>query len=112
MKKIILLSCFLLTDFFGFAQVTTAVATVNPVLFEENQQVTISFKLTNPVTTDLYLWAWAQDANGANIGTPNNGAWTSSSASSKLIQTGSSTYAFTYTPSVYYNTTGIAKLVF
>ena len=110
MKKIILLSCFLLTDFFGFAQVTTAVATVNPVLFEENQQVTISFKLTNPVTTDLYLWAWAQDANGANIGTPNNGAWTSSSASSKLIQTGSSTYAFTYTPSVYYNTTGIAKI--
>ncbi len=110
MKKIILLSCLLLSDFLVFAQVTTAVATVNPLLFEENQQVTISFKLTNPVTTDLYLWAWALDANNKNIGTPNNGAWTSSSASSKLTQTGSNTYVFTYTPSVYYNTTGITKI--
>ena len=110
MKKIILLSSLILIGLSGFAQVTSAIATINPVLFEENQQVTIAFKLTNPVTTDLYLWAWAQDANGANIGTPNNGAWTSSSAPSKLIQTGSSTYAFTFTPSVYYNTTGIAKI--
>ena len=110
MKKIILFYCLILIGLTGFAQVTSAIATINPVLFEENQQVTITFKLTNPVTTDLYLWAWAQDANGANIGRPNNGAWTSSSASSKLTQTGSSTYAFTYTPSVYYNTTGIAKI--
>ena len=110
MKKIILLSSLILIGLAGFAQVTSAIATINPVLFEENQQVTIAFKLTNPVTTDLYLWAWAQDANGANIGTPNNGAWTSSSASSKLTQTGSSTYAFTFTPSVYYNTSGIAKI--
>ena len=110
MKKTILFIGLILSVLSVFAQVTTAVATVNPLLFEENQQVTITFKLTNPVTTDLYLWAWAQDANGANIGTPNNGAWTSSSASSKLTQTGSSAYAFTYTPSVYYNTTGIAKI--
>lgn len=112
MKKIILLSCLILFGFYSFSQVTSAIATVNPVLFEENQSITITFKLTNPVTTDLYLWAWAKDANNNDIGTPNNGAWSSSSTTSKLTQTGSSTYTYTLTPSLYYNTTGISRIAF
>lgn len=112
MKKTILLIGLILSGLANFAQVTSAIATVNPVLFEENQQVTITFKLTNPATTDLYLWAWAKDANNNDIGTPNNGAWTASSVSSKLTQTGSSTYTYTLIPSIYYNATGIAQIAF
>jgi len=57
--------------------------------FEETQSVTVTFTLTNAVTTDLYLWAWAQDINGNGIGTPNNGTWAASATASKLTQTGS-----------------------
>lgn len=110
MKKTILLFCLIVFTSSSFAQVTSAIATVNPALFEEDQSITITFKLTNPVTTDLYLWAWAKDANNNDIGTPNNGDWTASSASSKLTQAGSSTYTYTYTPSLYYNATGISKI--
>ena len=95
-----------------FSQVTSAVGSIAPSVFEENQSVTVKFTLTTPVTGDLYLWAWAQDANGTNIGTPNNGTWNSSSTASKLTQTGSNTYTYTLTPSVYYNITGIKKLGF
>lgn len=112
MKKIISLLFVLVVGFSGFAQVTSAVATVSPALFEENQSITVTFTLTTAITGDLYLWAWAKDANDAIIGTPNNGAWTSSSPASKLKQTGSKTYSYTLTPSVYYNTTGIYKIGF
>lgn len=112
MKKIISLLCVFAISSLGFAQVTSAVATVSPALFEENQSITVTFTLTTPITGDLYLWAWAQDANGANIGTPNNGSWTASSAASKLSQNGSKTYIYTLKPSVFYNTTGIYKIGF
>jgi glycosidase len=112
MKKIISFLCVFAISTTTFAQVTSAVATVSPTLFEENQNITITFTLTTPITGDLYLWAWAQDANGANIGTPNNGSWTASSAASKLSQNGSKTYVYTLKPSVYYNTTGISKIGF
>ena len=112
MKKIISILCVFVISSLSYAQVTSAVATVSPTLFEENQSITITFTLTTPITGDLYLWAWAQDANGANIGTPNNGSWTASSAASKLSQNGSRTYIYTLNPSAYYNTSGIFRIGF
>ena len=112
MKKVILLVSFLLFETLCFAQVSSAVGNVSPKIFEENQSITVTFTLTVPISTDLYLWAWAQDANGSNIGTPNNGAWTASSVASKMTQTGSSTYTYVLTPSIYYSATGIKKIGF
>ena len=106
MKKF-LLFCFLAIGNWGYSQVTSAVATVSPAVFEENQNVTITFTLTNAIVGNIYLWAWAKDANGADIGTPNNGSWGASSTASKLTQTGAKTYIYSFVPSSYYSITGI-----
>ena len=110
MKKILLIFCFLSIGNWGYSQVTSAVATVSPNPFEENQNITITFTLTNAIVGNVYLWAWAKDANGVDIGTPNNGSWGASSTASKLTQTGAKTYIYSLTPSLYYSITGIKKL--
>ncbi|WP_316635193.1 alpha-amylase family glycosyl hydrolase [uncultured Flavobacterium sp.] len=120
MKKTLLLF-FLLLSVFSFAQIQPATYSVSPAVFEETTSITItingsSINETTWGVTDnsLYLWAWAFDTNDTTQkGTPNNGAWDASSDASKFTYNAASdTYTKTFTPTTYYNTTGIGKIGF
>src|SRR4051812_43029117 len=121
MKKTLLLF-FLFLSAVSFAQLQQTVTySVSPASFEETTSITITI---NGNTIDesawgvsnntLYLWAWAFDTNDTTQkGTPNNGAWeTSSDASVFTYNAGTDTYTKTITPAAYYNTTGIGKIGF
>ncbi|WP_264536014.1 alpha-amylase family glycosyl hydrolase [Flavobacterium sp. N1736] len=120
MKKIIL-SIFVLLSAITFAQPQTAIYSVSPSPFEETTAITItiagsSINETTWGITDhsLYLWTWAFDINDTTQkGTPNNGTWEASSDASKFTYNAvSDTYTKTFTPTTYYNTTGIGKIGF
>ena len=120
MKKIIL-TLFLLLSAITFAQQQTADYSVNPSTFEENTSITITINGSSIDETvwgitdnSLYLWAWAFDTNDTTQkGTPDNGAWEASSDASKFTYNAlTDTYTKTFTPTTYYNTTGLGKIGF
>jgi len=120
MKKIIL-TLFLLLSAITFAQQQTADYSVNPSTFEENTSITITINGSSIDETvwgitdnSLYLWAWAFDTNDTTQkGTPDNGAWDASSDASKFTYNAlTDTYTKTFTPTTYYNTTGLGKIGF
>ncbi|PWB24916.1 alpha-amylase family glycosyl hydrolase [Flavobacterium sp. HTF] len=120
MKKT-LLKIFLLMSAISFAQQQTVTYSVSPSTFEETTSITITINgsSVNESTwgvTDhkLYLWAWAFDTNDTTQkGTPDNGAWDNSSdASIFTYNAGTDTYTKTFTPTTFYNTTGIGKIGF
>lgn len=120
MKKTLLL-IFTLFTLIAVAQQQTVSYAVSPTTFEENTAITITIngssinEATWGVTGNaLYLWAWAFDASGVTQkGTPNNGAWTASDEAAKFTyNSANDTYTKTFTPTTYYNTTGIGKIGF
>ena len=101
----------------GFAQVQNATFTINPVSFNEDEQITITVSGVNPTLwnagqpDNIYLWAWRLDQNNNYIAdSPNNGTWTNSSEAQKLTNNGNGTYSITLTPTTFYGVTGIAKM--
>ena len=120
MKKILLTFLFLL-GFTSFAQQQTATYSVSPAAFEETTSITVTIngssinEATWGVTGNaLYMWAWAFDLGGVNQkGTPLNGTWNNSDEASKFTYNqANDTYTKTFTPTTYYNTTGIGKIGF
>jgi 1,4-alpha-glucan branching enzyme len=121
MKKSLLL-IFSLFTVVVFAQQQTVTYSVSPATFEETNAITItingssinetSWGITG--THELYLWAWGFDINDITAkGTPNNGSWTASSATSIFTyNAGTDTYTKTITPATYYNATGIGRIGF
>jgi pullulanase/glycogen debranching enzyme len=112
MKKITLLLLFISS--ISFSQVQDVTFSASPATFEENEEITITVSNINLSTwgvTDIYLWAWSFDANDENImDSPTNGSWTNSNESQKLTNNGNGTYSFTFTPTSFYNRTGIGKI--
>lgn len=112
MKKITFL--FLLISSISFSQVQTGTFSVSPSTFEENEEITITVSGINPSTwgvSDVYLWAWSYDSNDTNeMDAPNNGSWTSSDEAQKLTNNGNGTYSITFTPTTFYNRTGIGRI--
>ena len=120
MKKILLPFLFLLA-ISSFAQQQTATYGVSPASFEENTSITVTINGNSideaawGVTGNvLYMWAWAFDLGGVTQkGTPLNGDWNNSNEASKFTYNQTNdTYTKTFTPTTYYNTTGIGKIGF
>ncbi|MEP7093098.1 MAG: alpha-amylase family glycosyl hydrolase, partial [Flavobacterium sp.] len=105
-----------------FPQQQNVTYSVSPATFEETEAITITINGSSINETawgivgthELYLWAWAFDTNDTTAkGTPNNGAWTASSAASIFTyNSGTDTYTKTITPTTYYNATGIGRIGF
>ena len=117
MKKTILL--FLLLTNIIFSQEQTGTFTVSPSTFEENEEITITVSGVVPAiwgVTDVYLWAWSfnqsdLDQTPANaVDSPTNGSWTNSNEAQKMTNNGNGTYSFTFTPSTFYDRTGIKRI--
>ncbi len=120
MKKTILFILLFLTVTL-FAQQQTATYSVSPVAFEETTSITITIngssinEATWGVTgNSLYMWAWAFELDGVTQKvTPINGDWNNSVETSKFTyNVANDTYTKTFTPTTYYNTTGIGKIGF
>ena len=120
MKKTILFILLFLTVTL-FAQQQTATYGVSPASFEENTSITVTINGNSideaawGVTGNvLYMWAWAFDLGGVTQkGTPLNGDWNNSNEASKFTYNQTNdTYTKTFTPTTYYNTTGIGKIGF
>lgn len=86
----------------------------SPSTFNEDEQITITVSNVNPASwgvTDIYLWAWSFDTNDENImDSPTNGSWTNSNEAQKLTNNGDGTYSISFTPTTFYNRTGIGRI--
>ncbi|MBO3098717.1 alpha-amylase family glycosyl hydrolase [Gelidibacter pelagius] len=120
MKNLYLKLLFLI-PFFTFAQQQNVTYSVFPSPFEEDQNITLTFNgnSINEATWDvadnaLYLWSWSYDLNLSNEqNSPTNGAWEASNEANKLVyDSGNDTYSITFTPSTFYNRTGIGRIGF
>ncbi len=114
MKKTIHLFLLLFVVNIINAQQQNATFTITPDVFEENDEITITVSNIDPNiwgVTDIYLWAWyfEQGSNNAN-NAPTNGEWTNSNEANKFTNNGDGTYSFTFTPSIFYNATGIDRI--
>lgn len=120
MRKILLLG-FILLGSIAFSQQQTVTYSIAPATFEETTSITITVNGSSineaawGVTGNaLYMWAWAFDINDTTQkGTPLNGTWGASDEAARFTyNSGSDTYTKTFTPTTYYNTTGIGKIGF
>ena len=120
MKKT-LLAIFFLLSVISFAQQQNVTYSVNPLVFEETDPITITINGSSVDETSwgildhsLYMWAWAFDINDiTQKGTPDNGSWDNSSETSKFTyNSATDTYTKIITPATYYNTTGIGRIGF
>ncbi len=113
MRKIftlfILFACTILV-----AQQQNVTFSVSPSAFNEDEQITVTVSNINLATwgvTDIYFWAWSFDSNDENImDSPTNGSWTNSNEAQKLTNNGDGTYSISFTPTTFYNRTGIGRI--
>lgn len=120
MKNITFLIALFITTI-CFSQQQTATYSVNPSPFEENQNITLTFngssidEATWGITNnELYLWAWSYDLNLSNQqDCSTNGSWEASNEANKLTyNSGNDTYSISFTPTTFYNRTGIGRIGF
>jgi len=116
MKQKLLYLLFFL-PFIVASQVQNVTFTVSPSPFNEDDQITITVSDLDPVSvwgvTDIYLWAWSYDLNGANsMDSPTNGSWNTSDEVQKLTNNGNGTYSIIFTPTTFYNRTDIGSIGF
>ena len=106
---------------FSYAQQQNVTYTITPTPFEENQNITLTFngssidEATWGVTGNaLYLWSWSYDMNLSNEqNSPTNGTWENSNEANKLTyNSGNDTYSISFTPTTFYNRTGIGRIGF
>lgn len=113
MKKIFLLLSFLIPSIL-IGQQQNVTFSASPSTFNEDEQITITVSNVNPASwgvTDIYLWAWSFDTNDENImDSPTNGSWTNSNEAQKLTNNGDGTYSISFTPTTFYNRTGIGRI--
>lgn len=98
------------------AQVQDVTFDVDPSTFEEDDLITVTVSDVNPTlwgVSDIYLWAWSYDLNGANSeDSPTNGTWTNSNEAQKMTNNGNGTYTISFVPTTFYNRTGIGSIGF
>lgn len=113
MKKILLLIVCCLSTILS-AQQQNVTFSVSPSTFNENEEITITVSNVNTANwgvSDIYLWSWSYDTSGANsMDAPNNGSWTSSNEAQKLTNNNNGTFSITFTPTTFYNRTGIGRI--
>ncbi|MCU7614679.1 alpha-amylase family glycosyl hydrolase [Chryseobacterium sp. GMJ5] len=117
MKKLYSTFLLLITAFL-FGQISY---TINPNPFNETNSVTLSVP-GNQIDESawgvsgnaIYIWTWSLDLNYANSqDCPTNGAWTNSNELNRLAyNAGTDTYSLTFTPTTFYNRTGIGRIGF
>ena len=120
MKKITILILFLYSAI-NYAQKQDVTYTISPNPFEETNNITLTFDGTTideavwGVTNNaLYLWSWSFDSNLANQqDCPTNGDWTNSNEANRLAyNSASDEYTISFTPTSFYNRTGIGRIGF
>ncbi|RIA08621.1 putative secreted protein (Por secretion system target) [Flavobacteriaceae bacterium MAR_2010_72] len=120
MNKQLLLILFLFSSSV-FAQQQTATYNVSPSVFEETDNITLTFngssinESTWGVTGNaLYLWSWSYDLNLSNLqDCPTNGTWVNSNEANRLTyNAGSDTYTISFVPTTFYGRTGIGRIGF
>ncbi len=99
-----------------FSQQQNVNYTITPNPFTETDQITITVSNINPSAwgvTDIYLWAWSFDLNGANsMDSPTNGTWNNSSEAQKFTNNGDGTFSFTFVPTTLFARTNIGSFGF
>ena len=114
MKKF--LHCFLFISTTLFAQQQNVTFAVEPISFNEDDEITITVSNINLSTwgvTDIYLWAWYYNLSDVIVGdSPTNGTWQESNEAQKFTDNGDDTYSITFTPTSFYNTTNIGRIGF
>ncbi|CAM1343302.1 alpha-amylase family glycosyl hydrolase [Tenacibaculum amylolyticum] len=114
MKKIFSVLIFFLCAFVTTAQQQNVTFDVSPATFNEDEEITITVSNVNPTTwgvSDIYLWAWSYDSSDLNsMDSPTNGTWTNSNEAQKLTNNGDGTYSISFTPTTFYNRTGIGRI--
>ncbi len=95
--------------------------TITPNPFNETDQITLTvpgdqideaaWGVTNNA---IYIWAWSLDANYQNSqDCPTNGQWGDSNDANKLVYNNATdSYSLTFTPTTFYNRTGIGRFGF
>lgn len=119
--KYLYLKLLFLIPLFTFAQQQNVTYSVTPSPFEESQNITLTFNGNSineaawQVTDNaLYLWSWSYDLNLSNEqNSPTNGTWEASNEANKLTyDSGNDTYSISFTPSTFYNRTGLGRIGF
>lgn len=117
MNRLYTLMLVLFTGFTFLAQTQQNITyAVDPVSFNENEQITITFSGINEsawgvaASQALYLWGWSQDAAGAAADCPTNGTWASSNETNKLTRVSAGVYSKTFTPSAFYGRTNLKSI--
>ncbi|WP_299366663.1 alpha-amylase family glycosyl hydrolase [Winogradskyella sp.] len=107
MKKIIFLMAIFATGL-TFAQNIT----VSPPTFNEDDEITLTLTGVTWDPTDVYLWAWYFDLNDDFVGnSPLTGDnFSNSPAAAEFTDQGNGTYTYTFTPTTFYNDTGIGRI--
>ncbi|MBD0833415.1 alpha-amylase family glycosyl hydrolase [Aestuariibaculum sediminum] len=120
MKNIQLLLLLLLCTI-SYGQKQDVSYSISPSPFNEDDSITITFdgasidEATWGVNNNaLYLWSWSYDTNLANQqDCPTNGSWTDSNEANRLSYNASADeYNITFTPTTFYNRTGIGQIGF
>lgn len=113
MKKILLKAfVFFITLWTGNSQTFT----FDPASFNEDEEVTLTVSNFNPLTqwgvSDIYIWAWHFDANGNQINNPPavGNDFGNSPESAKFTRLNETTFAYTFTPTDFFNNTGISRI--
>ncbi|KFF14486.1 alpha-amylase [Chryseobacterium soli] len=117
MKKLYL-AVMLFVTVLVFGQINYSV-TPNP--FAETNQITLTIpgdqideSAWGVVNNAVYIWSWSLDTNFANSqDCPTNGSWNDSNDANRLTYNAAAdTYSLTFTPTVFYNRTGIGRFGF
>lgn len=112
MKKLLLL--LLLISSYTFAQQQTVTFTVDPLPFEETEQITITVTDLDPQAawgvSDVYLWAWSF-VGGDQQDAPENGDWDNSKEDYKMTKSGNS-YTISFIPTAFFGRTGLTSIGF
>ncbi|MFC4723278.1 alpha-amylase family glycosyl hydrolase [Geojedonia litorea] len=120
MNRTLLLILVLFTSF-AYAQQQTVTYSVSPSVFEETDNITLTFNGSsiNESTwgvsgNALYLWSWSYDLNLSNLqDCPTNGTWANSNEANKLTyNAGNDTYTISFVPTTFYSRTGIGRIGF
>jgi len=95
--------------------------TITPNPFNETDQITLTVPgnqidetAWGVVNNAVYIWSWSLDQNFANSqDCPTNGSWTNSSEANRLAyNSASDSYSLTFTPTTFFNRTGIGRFGF
>ncbi|QQV02622.1 MULTISPECIES: alpha-amylase family glycosyl hydrolase [Chryseobacterium] len=95
--------------------------TITPNPFNETDQITLTVPgnqidetAWGVVNNAIYIWSWSFDTNYSNSqDCPTNGSWTNSNEANRLAyNSASDTYSLTFTPTTFFNRTGIGRFGF